>query len=185
MKGKKNSLPLVNEGIRDEKVQLITQDGVNIGILPRIKALKMAEDEGLDLVLIANRGKEGVAVVRIMDFGKVLYEKKKKRIEAKKHQKIIKVKEIKVRPKIGNHDYNIKIKQMIQFLKEGKHVKLTLSFRGRESMTKKERGTEFFEKVNQSLSKQGLAKSIVQEKESTLGKLWSRVYYLKNVETKK
>lgn len=182
MKGKKETLPLVNEKIRAEEVQLITQDGTNVGILAKNKALKMAEEAGLDLVLIAEQGKEGVAVVKIMDFGKVLYEKKKKRVEAKKHQKIIKVKEIKVRPKIGEHDYQIKVKQMIQFLKSGKHVKVTLSFRGRESMTKRERGTEFFEKVDQSLSKYGLSQNLVQEKETKMGKLWSRIYYLKNVE---
>lgn len=182
MKGKKETLPLINEKIRAEQVQLITQDGANIGVLAKDKALKMAEEAGLDLVLIAERGKEGAAVVKIMDFGKVLYEKKKKRVEAKKHQKIIKVKEIKVRPKIGEHDYQIKVKQMVQFLKAGKHVKITLSFRGRESMTKRERGTEFFAKIDRSLSEHGLSQNLVQEKETTMGKLWSRIYYLKNVE---
>ncbi len=182
MKGKKETSPLINEQIRATTVQLITQDGVNVGILPKNKALGMAGEAGLDLVLIAERGKEGVAVVKIMDFGKVLYEKKKKRVEAKKHQKVIQVKEIKLRPKIGEHDYQTKMKQMIQFLKAGKHVKITLSFRGRESMTKRERGTEFFEKISQSFSEHGLMQNIVQEKETKMGKFWSRVYYLKNVE---
>jgi len=73
LKGKKETLPLINEKIRAEQVQLITQDGANVGIIAKNKALKMAEEVGLDLVLIAERGKEGVAVVKIMDFGKVLY----------------------------------------------------------------------------------------------------------------
>jgi len=181
LKGKKETSPLINEHIRATTVQLITQEGVNVGTLSKSKALEMAEGVGLDLVLIAERGKDGVAVVKIMDFGKVLYEKKKKRVEAKKHQKIILVKEIKLRPNIGEHDYQTKIKQMIQFLKAGKHVKITLSFRGRESMTKRERGAEFFQKINQSLSANGLIQNVVQDKETKLGKFWSRVYYLKNV----
>jgi translation initiation factor IF-3 len=182
LKGKKETLPLINEQIRASTVQLITQDGVNIGVLPKRKALEMAEEAGLDLVLIAERGKDDVAVVKIMDFGKVLYEKKKKRLEAKKHQKIVQIKEIKLRPKIGEHDYQTKIKQMVQFLKDGKHVKITLSFRGRESTTKGERGAEFFEKIDQSLINYGLEQNVVKEKETKIGKFWSRVYHLKNIE---
>ena len=71
----------------------------------------MAEEAGLDLVIIAETGKDGVPVVKIMDFGKALYEKKKKQTEAKKHQKVIQVKEVKMSPKIGEHDYQTKIKQ--------------------------------------------------------------------------
>jgi len=182
LKGKKETLPLTNEQIRASTVQLITQDGVNIGVVSRYKALEMAEEAGLDLVVIAEKGKEGVAVVKIMDFGKVLYEKKKKRMEAKKHQKIVQIKEIKLRPKIGEHDYQTKIKQIVQFLKDGKYVKITLSFRGRESMTKTERGGEFFDKIDQSLNNYGLEQNLVKEKETKMGKLWSRVYHLKNIE---
>src|SRR5580692_513377 len=106
LKGKKetNSAP-VNEKIRAERVQLITQDGENVGVVPTSQALRMAQLASLDLVVIADQGKEGVPIAKIMDFGKAAYEKKKQQAEAKKHQKVIQVKEVKLRPKIGEHDY--------------------------------------------------------------------------------
>ena len=140
LKERRESAPLINQQIRAESVQLITQEGENIGTITRSQALRQAEEAGLDLVLIAQTGKEGIPVVKIMDFGKVLYEKKKKTIEAKKHQTVIQVKEIKMSPKIGEHDYQTKIKQAVQFLTSGKRVKITLSFRGREMTTKDVRG---------------------------------------------
>src|SRR5882724_1528488 len=108
LKDRRESGPLINQQIRAENVQLITQDGENVGLVSRNQALRQAEEAGLDLVLIA--AKDDVPVVKIMDFGKVLYEKKKKTIEAKKHQKVIQIKEIKMSPKIGDHDYQTKIK---------------------------------------------------------------------------
>jgi translation initiation factor IF-3 len=179
LKERRESAPLINQQIRAENVQLITQDGENIGIISRNQALRQAEEAGLDLVLIAQTGKEGVPVVKIMDFGKVLYEKKKKTIEAKKHQKVIQVKEIKMSPKIGEHDYQTKIKQAIQFLTSGKRVKITLSFRGREIATKEARGSELFTKIQQSFEDNDLASNLVQEQDAKIGKMWSRVYYLK------
>jgi len=179
LKERRESAPLINQQIRAENVQLITQDGENIGIISRNQALRQAEEAGLDLVLIAQTGKEGVPVVKIMDFGKVLYEKKKKTIEAKKHQKVIQVKEIKMSPKIGEHDYQTKIKQAIQFLTSGKRVKITLSFRGREIATKEARGSELFTKIQQSFEDNDLASNLVQEQDAKIGKMWSRIYYLK------
>ena len=114
-----------------------------------------------------------------MDFGKVLYEKKKKTIEAKKHQKVIQVKEIKMSPKIGEHDYQTKIKQAVQFLTSGKRVKITLSFRGREMTTKETRGSELFAKIERSFEEYDWANNLVQEQDSKMGKMWSRIYYLK------
>jgi len=171
---------LVNQQIRAENVQLITQDGENIGIISRSQALRQAEEAGLDLVMIAQTGKEGVPVVKIMDFGKVLYEKKKKTIEAKKHQKVIQIKEVKMSPKIGEHDYQTKIKQAIEFLQEGKRVKITLFFKGRENVTREERGHDLFRKVQQTFEEQGLLKNLAQEADSQTGQFWSRIYYLKN-----
>ena len=81
LKEKKENAQLINQQIRAEHVQLITQDGENVGVVSRNQALRQAEDAGLDLVLIAQSGKDGMPVVKIMDFGKVLYEKKKKTIE--------------------------------------------------------------------------------------------------------
>ncbi len=127
MKGKKETSPFINEQIRATTVQLITQDGVNVGILPKNKALGMAGEAGLDLVLIAERGKEGVAVVKIMDFGKVLYEKKKKRVEAKKHQKDGQVKEFKLRHTRDEHDYQTTIKQKNQIVTARKTHRITLA----------------------------------------------------------
>src|ERR1700744_3143797 len=131
---------LINENIRVSRLQLITHDGQNVGVVSREEALRLAHVAGLDLVLIAEAGAEGVAVAKIMDFGKAIYAKKKKQAEAKKHQKVIQVKELKLRPKIGEHDFITKMNQAIQFLKEGKHLKITLQFRGREITTSEERG---------------------------------------------
>jgi translation initiation factor IF-3 len=179
LKERRESAPLINQQIRAESVQLITQDGENIGTISRNQALRQAEEAGLDLVLIAQTGKEGIPVVKIMDFGKVLYEKKKKTIEAKKHQKVIQVKEIKMNPKIGEHDYQTKIKQAVQFLTSGKRVKITLSFKGREMATKEVRGSELFTKIQKSFEENDWATNLVQEQDSKMGKMWSRIYYLK------
>jgi translation initiation factor IF-3 len=174
-----NNTQLINHQIRAENVQLITQDGENIGVVSRSQALRQAEEAGLDLVMIAQSGKDGIPVVKIMDFGKVLYEKKKKTIEAKKHQKVIQIKEIKMSPKIGEHDYQTKIKQAVQFLTSGKRVKVTLSFKGREIATKEVRGSELFAKIEKSFEEYDLTKDLAQEQDSKMAKMWSRIYYLK------
>ncbi len=177
LKEKKENTQLINHQIRAENVQLITQDGENVGVVSRAQALRQAEEAGLDLVLIAM--KDDTPIVKIMDFGKSLYEKKKKSIEAKKHQKTIQIKEVKMNPKIGEHDYQTKIKQAIQFLASGKRVKVTLSFRGREMATKELRGTELFNKVQKSFEESGFVHNLVQEQDAKVGKMWSRIYYLK------
>jgi len=109
-------------------VQLINQNGENIGVISRDEALKLAAQADLDLVMIAPKGSEGMPVVKIMDFGKALYEKKKKQAEAKKKQKIIQVKELKFRPKIGEHDFLTKMKRGIEFLKSENISKSRLCF---------------------------------------------------------
>jgi translation initiation factor IF-3 len=170
--------PPINENIRFPKVQVITHDGKNLGIVAIDEALKLAEKAGLDLVLMSQMGGEGVPVVKIMDFGKALYAKKKQLADAKKHQKSIQVKEIKLRPKIGEHDYQTKINQAIQFLTSGKHLKITLMFKGRESLTIDKRGKELFDKIDASFQQAGLTK-IMYEKDTKSSQLWSRIYYLK------
>jgi len=180
LKEKKDASPLINEQIRSPKVQLITQQGENIGVVSRFDALRMAETAGLDLVVISDAGADQAPVVKIMNFGKVLYEKKKKQAEAKKKQKVIQVKEIKIRPTIGEHDYQTKIKHIIEFLREGKHVKITIFFKGREGMTKQERGSELFARINKSFEEQGLLQHILQERDMNIGQVWSRIYYLKD-----
>ncbi len=176
---KKNVIP-VNENIRAEKVQLIDQNGVNVGVVNRSEALRLAREAELDLVLLSETGAQGVPVVKIMDFGKALYEKKKKLAEAKKRQKVVQVKEIKFRPKIGEHDFETKMKRGIEFLKAGKHLKITLMFgRGREMAKKGERGQALFERIHQVFEEHDMLKDLVQEKDSKAGQFWSRVYYLK------
>jgi translation initiation factor IF-3 len=169
---------VVNEKIRADKVQLITHDGANRGVVSRAQALEIARESGLDLVLIAEHGKEGFPVAKIMNLGKALYEKKKKLSEARKHQKTIQVKEIKMRPKIGDHDFKTKINQATQFLLDGKRVKITISFKGRENVQKDVRGNEFFQKIEATYINNGMD-TVISEQETRLGQLWSRVYYLK------
>ena len=176
----KESLPPVNQEIRANEVQLITQDGENIGVISRDQALKMAQEADLDLVLIAEKGGENVPVVKIMDFGKALYEKKKKQVEAKKRQKVIQIKEVKLRPKIGTHDYQTKMKRGIEFLLAGKHLKITLMFRGREIATKYERGTQLFERIEKTFEEHYILDKLVKEKDSRYGQFWSKIYYLKS-----
>lgn len=168
----------INDKIRFDRMQVISQDGSNLGILSRSEALNMARAANLDLVLLAAAGGDGMPVTKIMDFGKALYAKKKQAAEAKKSQKVIQVKEIKFRPKIGEHDFVTKMNQAIDFLKEGKHVKVTLMFRGREIAMKEERGQELFDKIAESFEQAGLTK-IFAEKDAKAGQLWSRIYYLK------
>lgn len=180
LKDTREKLPLINEKIRADQLQLIGSEGENVGVVSRREALQRAQDESLDLVLIAESGQEGVPVVKIMDFGKVLYDKKKKKAEAKKHQKVIQVKEVKIRPTIGIHDYQTKLKQAIQFLESGKRVKFTLFFKGREQANKDERGSEIFDKIENTLKEHGYTSdNMVQEKDMQAGRLWSRIYYLK------
>ncbi|HRN77865.1 MAG TPA: translation initiation factor IF-3 [Candidatus Dependentiae bacterium] len=180
LKDKREKSPLINEKIRADRFQLIGSSGENIGVVSRSQALQQADEEGLDLVLIAESGKDGLPVAKIMDFGKVLYEKKKKKAEAKKHQKVIQVKEVKISPKIGEHDYQTKMKQAIQFLEDGKRVKFTLFFRGREQATKDERGDELFAKIEKTFRDNGFTSdNMLQESDMKAGRLWSRIYYLK------
>jgi len=174
-------MPLINEQIRAPKVQLINHLGENVGLVNRNEALRLAEEVELDLVLLSQTGKDNVPVVKIMDCGKALYEKKKKQTEAKKKQKVIQIKEIKIRPTIGEHDYQTKINHVMAFLHEGKHVKITIFFKGRENMSKQERGTELFERINKTFEEKGIMQNIVQERDTSMGQMWSRVYYLKEL----
>lgn len=175
---KKELLPPVNEKITAPQMQLITQDGENIGVVLRADALRMAREVELDLVMIAEQGNKGVPVVKIMDFGKSLYERKKKQAEAKKHQKVIQVKEIKIRPKIGDHDFKTKMSHAIEFLNEGKRLKVSLWFRGRENVLKDKHGSELFERIERALD-ETFEKNLIKEKEIKMGQAWSRFYFLK------
>ncbi len=170
---------VANESIRARDVQLITETGENIGVVSRDVALDRARHVGLDLVMLAESGANGVPVVKIMDYGKELYSRKKKQTEAKKTQKTIQIKEVKIRPKIGEHDYQTKMKQAVSFLNTGKRVKFTLVFKGREMATRNERGAFLFAKIEETLQQEGLLERLTQEKELKAGPAWSKIYYLK------
>ncbi len=122
--------PRVNAEIESARVQLIDQDGQNHGIIDTETAIAMAEENGLDLVEIAPNSSPPVA--KILDYGKYKYQAQKKAAEARKKQKTIEVKEIKMRPNIDTHDYDVKLRSMRRFFEEGDKVKVTLRFRGRE-----------------------------------------------------
>lgn len=168
-----------NDKIKADKVQLIDHLGVNRGVVARDMALREAQTAGLDLVLLADSGAEGVPVVKIMDIGKALYLKKKKASTAKKNQIVIKIKEIKLRPKIGEHDYQTKMKQGIQFLKDGMRLKVTAMFRGRENSQREELGKELFTKVDEDLREAGF-NNLMTEQDSKSGQFWSRIYFVKS-----
>ncbi len=116
--------------IKVKEVRVISADGEQLGILDTREAIKRAEEAGLDLVEVAPTAKPPVC--RIMDFGKYKYEIAKKAHESKKHQSVIVVKEIKMRPRTDDHDVEFKTKNIKRFLEEGNKVKVTIMFRGRE-----------------------------------------------------
>ena len=130
--------------IRVPEIRLIDQDGENAGVVTPAAAIEMAEEVGLDLVEISPGANPPVC--KIMDFGKYKYEQQKKAVEAKKKQKIIEIKEVKFRPNIDTHDYDVKMRSVTKFLGEGDKVKVTLRFRGRE-MAHQELGRELLQRI--------------------------------------
>ena len=140
--------PRVNEEIVTDQVRLIIEDGENIGVVAFDEALNMAEEAGLDLVEVAAEAKPPVC--KVMDYGKFKYQAQKKANEARKKQKIIDIKEIKMRPNIDRHDYDVKMRSMTKFLEEGDKVKVTLRFRGRE-MAHQELGLKVLVRVRDDL----------------------------------
>ena len=136
--------PRVNEGITTASVRLIDETGNNVGVVRTDDAIQRAEDVGLDLVEISPNSDPPVA--KILDFGKYKYEAQKKKNEAKKKQKVIDVKEIKIRPNIDDHDFDVKMRNMRRFIDSGDKVKVTLRFRGRE-MAHQELGVNVLERI--------------------------------------
>ena len=139
----------VNERIRVREVRVIDDTGQQLGIMPPQQALTIAKQKGLDLVEIAATATPPVC--RIMDFGKYQYQEQKRAREARKHQKVIEVKEIKFRPKVDVHDYDFKKKHIERFLAEGDKVKATIFFRGRE-MAHPEIGRRILERLIEELA---------------------------------
>ena len=146
-------MPRVNQEIRVPAVRLVDETGENVGVVAIDDAIRRAEAAGLDLVEVS--GAADPPVCKILDFGKFKYEEQKKANVARKKQKVIEIKEIKLRPNIDIHDYGVKMKAMKGFLEEGDKVKVTLRFRGRE-LAHQHRGLEVLHRVQGDL--QELAK---------------------------
>src|SRR5450432_3065054 len=138
--------PRINEEIRSQEVQLIDQTGTNHGAVDIQIALARAQEAGLDLVEIAPNSVPPVC--KILDYGKHKYQAQKKAAEARKKQKVVEVKEIKLRPMIDDHDYEVKMRSMQRFFEEGDKVKITLRFRGRE-MAHQELGVKLLNRVKE------------------------------------
>ena len=129
-KAKKDSGPRTNEKITASEVRVISSTGKQLGIISIREALNHAEDEGYDLVEVSPDARPPVC--KIIDYGKLKYKEQKSKKEAKKKQKTIEVKEIKMRPGIDSHDYQVKIKALAKFIAGGNKVKVSMRFRGRE-----------------------------------------------------
>lgn len=121
---------LLNEEIREPEVRLISEEGEQLGVMSGEQALRIAEEREMDLVLISPQAKPPVC--KIMDYGKFRFEQLKKEKEAKKNQKVVEIKEIRMSPSIDTNDFNTKVKSAVKFLNDGNRVKVTVRFRGRE-----------------------------------------------------
>jgi len=140
--------PRTNNRINSPEVQVITSDGDNLGIIKTNDAISRAKEEGLDLIEIAPNANPPVC--KIMDMGKFKYDQQKKASKAKKNQKKIELKEIKLRPVTGVHDYTFKIKNAQKFLSKGDKVKFTVKFKGRE-LQHKHLGNQLMDKIIQDM----------------------------------
>nr|WP_207747620.1 translation initiation factor IF-3 [Pelagibacterium limicola] len=140
--------PRSNHEITVPEIQLINAEGQNIGVVRTSEAITMAMEAGMDLVEIAPNS--APPVCKILDLGKFKYAAQKKAAEARKKQKVIEVKEIKLRPNIDTHDYDVKMRSVEKFLGEGDKVKVTMRFRGRE-MAHQELGLELLNKVKDQM----------------------------------
>jgi translation initiation factor IF-3 len=140
--------PRVNDDIKAKQVRLIDADNENRGVVSIKEALAIAEEAGLDLIEISPQANPPVC--KVLDFGKYRYEQQKRKNEAKKNQKIVEIKEIKLRPMIETHDYEVKLKQAKKFLDQGNKVKLTMRFKGRE-LSANDKGKQVLTRIIEDL----------------------------------
>lgn len=145
----KSDEPRINGQINIPSVRLVDQNGNMVGVIATSEAIKMADLAGLDLVEISPGASPPVC--KILDYGKYRYEAQKKAHEARKKQKVVQIKEIKLRPTIDKHDLEIKVRNIIGFLEEGDKVRITLRFRGRE-MDHQELGMQVLNRVQEMLT---------------------------------
>ena len=144
----RNDGPRVNHQINVPQVRLVAEDGSMVGVVATREAISMAANVGLDLVEVSPNATPPVC--KILDLGKFKYEEQKRKNEARKKQKVIEVKEIKLRPGIDIHDYDVKMRSIHRFLEEGDKVKVTMRFRGRE-MAHQELGVKVLDRVKADL----------------------------------
>ena len=142
----------INEEIREKEVRLIAPDGSMVGVVPIKEAQALANQNNMDLVMIAPQAVPPVC--KVMDYGKYIFDLAKKEKEAKKNQKVISVKEIKFTPSTEEHDFNFKLKNAIKFLKNGDKVKVSVKFRGRE-MNYTSLGEQLIERFVEAVSEYG------------------------------
>ncbi|MCB9638957.1 MAG: translation initiation factor IF-3 [Myxococcales bacterium] len=152
----KEKEPRINARIRVKEVRLIGGDGEQIGIVPTLRALQMAEEQGLDLVEVAETANPPVC--KLMDYGKFKYQQKQKAKEARKNATQVQIKEVQLRPKTDDHDLEFKVNHILRFLEEGDKAKITVKFRGRE-IAHKDRGMALIEKVIQTVGEEGVVES--------------------------
>ncbi len=129
-KGPRDDGPRINEAIRVAEVRLIDDLGENRGVVTIKEALQIALNAGLDLIEISPNAEPPVC--KVLDYGKFKYEEQKRKAEAKKNQKVVNIKEIKIRPNIEEHDYQVKLKAILKFISDEDKVKVTMRFKGRE-----------------------------------------------------
>jgi translation initiation factor IF-3 len=141
--------PRINENIEASEVRLVDADGEMVGIVSTQEAIRAAEEAGLDLIEVSPNATPPVC--KVLDYGKFKYEEQKRAAEARKKQKTVDVKEIKVRPNIESHDYEVKLRNARKFLDHGDKVKVTLRFRGRE-MAYQDIGLDVLERMRTDLA---------------------------------
>lgn len=144
---------MINEEIRDKELRVIDADGSMLGIMAAKDAQKLANQKNLDLVKIAPQATPPVC--RIMDYGKYMFELSKKEKEARKNQKVISIKEVRLTPSIEDHDFEFKLKNAYKFLEDGDKVKVSVKFRGRE-MNHTSLGAEVLEKFAEGIKEVGI-----------------------------
>ena len=150
---RENDGPRINREIKAKEVRLINYNGENAGVVSLAEALKIAQEVGRDLIEISPQVTPPVC--KVLDYGKYKYEMQKKKNEAKKNQKVVSIKELKLRPMIDTHDYEVKVKQAKKFLAQGDKVKFTMRYKGRE-MSANDLGKEILNKLLEDLD--GLCK---------------------------
>jgi len=146
----------INERIRAREIRVINEEGGQLGIMPPYEALRIARGQGLDLVEVAPTANPPVC--RIINYGKYLYQLSKRQHEARKHQKSIELKEVKMRPRTSTHDFETKRNKVLEFLREGAKVKVTIMFRGRE-MAHRDLGFKMMERLAEEVSEMGMVET--------------------------